>query len=171
MEKTTQIITRESPIEKILVSISKYLAVIAAFTLFVMMAVIVIDVGGRYFFNRPLKGAIELVGLLLVIAATFGLGYCEIRKAHIRITILFCKFSPVGQLVLNILAYICCIAACFLVSWQTLLRAIKYLVMPQGNITEILEIPLFPVLLLLAFGFGWLLVIFIRDLYRLKLRR
>jgi TRAP-type C4-dicarboxylate transport system permease small subunit len=171
MEKPAGAAARDPLTERVLATISNILAIVASFALFVMMALIVVDVVGRYFFNSPLSGAIELVGLLLIVAATFGLGYCQMRRAHIRITIIFERFSRTGKYILEMLAYICGIGASFLVCWQTYLRSVTYLKMSQGNITEILGIPLFPFLLMLALGFGWMCVIFIRDFCRILIRR
>ena len=43
--------------------VSKVTAIIAAVVLAVMMLLTIADVAGRYFFNSPIKGTWEIVGL------------------------------------------------------------------------------------------------------------
>ena len=77
---------------KFLQRVSGAMAAVGAATLGVMMLISVADVIGRKFFMYPIQGTAELVGMLLVIAASWGLGYCALIKAHIRITIFIERF-------------------------------------------------------------------------------
>jgi len=156
----------KNPIFSIINSISRVLAVIACITLGIMMMFVTVDVIGRDFFNWPLRGAVEIVGLLLILASTWGMGQCQIEKRHLRIPLFYDKFSRRIRLGLDILAYIVCLVASSLVSWQMLVLAIKYMKMPIGNTTQILGLPLFPFMVALAWGFAWMCVILILDLYR-----
>ena len=54
-------------IEKFIHSVSKYMAIVAAVVLGVMMLLTTADVTGRYFFNAPINGTWEIVGLLLIL--------------------------------------------------------------------------------------------------------
>lgn len=141
------------------------MAAVSAVSLGVMMAITVIDVGGRYLFNAPLEGAFELTGLLLLIAGTWGMGYCQLRKGNIRITVLKDLFSSRGQSLLDIVAYIVCIAAAGMITWQGSLRMYGYIFRELGGVTETLSLPFWPFMLMMAIGFGWACFIFLTDLY------
>jgi TRAP-type C4-dicarboxylate transport system permease small subunit len=147
-------------------AVSKVMAVIAAFVLGAMMLLTVADVVGRYFFSRPIKGTWELVGLLLVCAGTWGLGYCQREKAHISITVLVNRFSRRAQAIVNSLAYLVGIAGFSLLCWRMFLLAKRYFLLPRGNVTDTLELPYFPFMLILSIGAGIMALMLIVDLVR-----
>jgi len=155
-----------SRVEAGLGSVSRVMAAIAAVVLSIMMLLTAADVAGRYFANRPIKGSWELVGLMLICAATWGLAYCQIQKGHIRVTVLLERFSPRLQAILNSLAYLIGIGAFSLICWQMLVMAKTYIFLPTGGLTEDLSIPYFPFMLMLAIGAGMLAVILLVDLLR-----
>ena len=143
--------------------ISRVMAAVAAVTLGVMMMVTVIDVCGRYFFLSPLTGAFELVGILLVVAGSFGMGYCQLNRGNIRINVIFDKLPLKVRLVLDIVAYIICITTVVMICWQGSLRMYDYVFKELGGVTETLALPFWPFMLAMAIGFGWAGVIFIID--------
>ena len=124
MEQETQKTSRFIAVVK---RISGVMAIVSALALAAMMIITVIDVGGRWLFLAPLEGAFELIGILLVIAGSWGLGYCQLNKANIRITVIFDMFPFRGKSALNIMAYIICIAACVIICWQGSLRMYDYI--------------------------------------------
>ena len=144
--------------------ISKVMGVIAAFVLALMMLLTVFDVIGRYFFNRPIKGTWELVGLLLVCAGTWGLAYCQMEKAHINITILFDSFSRKIQVVLQIFACVIGFIGFGVISWQTYILGASYFTMTRGNVTDTLGLPYAPFLWMLSIGAGMMGLILIVDI-------
>ena len=145
--------------------ISQILAVIGAIILLGMMIIIVLDVGGRYLFNAPLPGANELAGILLVVVASWGIGYCQLLKKHISIDIIYTRFNPKGQSVLNIIANAAFIVVGVLICWQMFVKTYEYINKPQ--LTEILGIPLWPFMLILAIGFGWASLVYFIELIKL----
>jgi TRAP-type transport system small permease protein len=58
---------------------------VAVAALAALAAVTVIDVGGRYIFNKPLLGAIELMEFLMVFLSFGGLALAELRNSHITV--------------------------------------------------------------------------------------
>lgn len=153
-------------VERGLKSISTGLAMIAAIVLAAMMLLTVVDVVGRYFFNHPIKGTWELVGLLLVCAGTWGLGYCQMEKAHISITILLERFSKRAKLMINIMATFLGLVGFSLISWQTFLLAKKYFLLSRGNVTDTLGLPYSPFMLSLSIGAGTMALMLLANLIR-----
>ena len=149
-----------------LYSISKVAAVVAAIVLAAMMLLTVSDVVGRYFFNRPIKGTWELIGLLLVIAGTWGLGYCQLQKAHISINIILQRFSRRVQALLLSLTYLIGLAAFSLLCWRMFMLAMRYSTTMKGYVTDTLEIPYPPFMFALSIGAGIMVLILIVDLIR-----
>jgi TRAP-type C4-dicarboxylate transport system permease small subunit len=149
-----------------LYSISKVAAVVAAVILAAMMLLTVGDVGGRYFFNHPIKGTWELIGLLLVFAGTWGLGYCQMQKAHISINIILTKFSNRVQALFLSFTYLVGLAAFSLLCWRMFMLAIRYSTTMKGYVTDTLEIPYPPFMFALSIGAGIMVLILIMDLIR-----
>ena len=145
--------------------ISGVMAAIGATTLGIMMLLSVADVIGRYFFLKPIEGTAELVGIMLVIAASMGLGYCALIKGHIRIGVIFDRFSPRGQAIIDIFAYLIGITASVIIVWQGSIRMWDYMFKELGGITDIVGIPYWPFMFLMVFGFFWLVVILLIFVY------
>jgi TRAP-type C4-dicarboxylate transport system permease small subunit len=139
------------------------MAAVGAFTLGAMMLVTVIDVSGRYFFSKPLDGSVELVGILLVIAGSWGLGFCQLLKGHVRINLLTDFFPERIQNIIMLLAYAIAISMTSVITWKTLQRTYLYYHKTLGATTERLSMPYWPFMLALAIGMGWICFIFIID--------
>lgn len=153
-----------SQVEGGLGSVSRVMAMVAAYALSLMMLLTVADVIGRYFFNRPIKGTYELVGLTLVCAATWGLAYCQIQRGHIRVMLLVEHFPPRVQTVLNSLAYLLGLGGLSVICWRTLLLTKTYISLAGAGVTVNLHVPFWPFMLMLAIGAGMFSVIFLIDL-------
>lgn len=155
---------------KLILKISRVMAVIAAIVLAIMMILTVADVCGRNFFLKPIEGTVELIGIMLVIAGCLGLGYCQLNEGNIRITIISDRFSQRGQDIIFLFAYIIGAVVTGLICWQGGTRAWEYIFKTFGGTIVRLHLPLWPFMMLLAIGFGWACLIFLIDIY-LRIRR
>ncbi len=152
--------------ETVIQSISKVMAVLAAVVLFLMMLLTVGDVIGRYFFNTPIKGTWEIVGLSLVFAATWGFAYCQLKKSHINVTVLLDRFPPRVRAILTVISLFFGLVGFSLISWRMVLQAQKYFLMTRGNVTDTLNLPYAPFMLGLAIGAGVMSLMLILDIVR-----
>ena len=155
-----------SRIETGLHRVSKVTAIIAAIVLAAMMLLTVADVTGRYFFLSPIKGTWEIIGLLLVCAGTWGLGYCQVQKGHISITVLLQRFSRRVQAIIRSVTYLIGLVGFSLLCWRMFLMTIRYLTTMKEYVTETLEIPYPPFMFMLSIGAGIMALILIVDLVR-----
>jgi TRAP-type C4-dicarboxylate transport system permease small subunit len=161
-EKITKIASR---VESGVISTNKIMAYAAGVALTAMMLLTVADVCGRYLFSKPIKGTYELVGFLLVGAGSLGLGYCQVKKAHIRVDFLLQRFPEKLRAVLTALANFLGFAAFSILCWRCILYA-QYYLSATGNHTDTLHIPLFPFVVVLAVGTGMLALVILFDLIR-----
>jgi len=153
-----------SKIESEVHSTNRIMAYVASVALVGMMMLTVADVCGRYIFSKPIKGTWELVGFLLVAAGSLGLGYCQVRKGHIRVDFLLQYFPEKVRAILSALANFLGFAAFSLLCWRCVLYAQYYLSLTRGNATDTLHIPLYPFVLVLAVGTGMLALVLLFDL-------
>jgi len=147
-------------------SINRVAAVIAAIVLAGMMLLTVGDVVGRYFFNSPIKGTWELVGLFLICAGTWGLGYCQMEKSHISISIILERFPKRVRALFRSFTYLVGLLGFGIICWRVFLLSLKYFTMPRGNVTDTLEVPYAPFMLALSIGTGLMVLILLIDLIR-----
>lgn len=74
--------------------LESFLHGIGAMAAFVMMILITFDTAGRYLFNKPIQGTLEITELYLMIMVVFlTLSYSFKRGEHVRIDILYRHFS------------------------------------------------------------------------------
>ena len=147
-------------------SISGVMIAISSVALAIMTCVTVADVVGRYFFLNPLTGAEEGTGLLMVMASSLGLGWCQLVKGNIQIDILPKRLSRRGRAILEIFSYLISVGVCALISWQGALMTYDYMFTTLGSVTGILRIKYWPFMLIMVLGFFWVLIVFILDLIR-----
>jgi len=151
--------------EKREVIFGRGMAAVSAVALCLIMLISTADVVGRYFFLAPINGASELVAMLLVVGATFGWGYCELRNGHIRITV-FTEHLPKMTKQFNIFTYIVCIITTGLLAWRSGLQFWDYLFRTRGHLSDLIKIPYWPFMLLQTIAMAWLFIVFIIRLVK-----
>lgn len=161
----TKITKITSRVESWVISTNKIMAYAAGVALTGMMLLTVADVIGRYVFSKPIRGTYELVGFLLVGAGSLGLGYCQVKKGHIRVDFLLQRFPEKVRPIVTALANFLGFAAFSLLCWRCALYA-QYYISATGNHTDTLGIPLTPFVIVLAVGTGMLALVILFDLVR-----
>lgn len=149
----------------VILKISRVMAVIAAVVLAFMMVLTLADVCGRDFFLKPITGTTELIGLMLVVAACLGMGYCQLNQANIRITVISDLLPLRGQKIVYMISYLIAAVMTGMIAWQGFLRAFDYIGKTLGGVSVTLRWPFWPFMLLLAIGFAWVCIIFLMDTY------
>ncbi len=147
-----------------LYSVNWVMCVIAAIGMGVMVLLTVADVAGRYLLNSPIKGTWEFVGLMLIIGGTWGLGQCQIEKGHIKITIFLERYSRRVKAIFNSIAALIGLAAFSLLCRQMLIMAKTYHSMGSRGVTDTLELPFAPFMLMLAISAGVIALVLLVDL-------
>jgi TRAP-type transport system small permease protein len=140
-------------IERAVHFLSRGIRYISMATLFLMMCLITGDVIGRYVFNKPIKGAMEINELMMVIVAFLALAYCTMHRSHIIVEVILFRLSKRTQAILNSISSIGGVIITALIFWQTALHGWIELLSPTGKITMLLSIPIAPFLLLAAAGY------------------
>ena len=129
-----------------------------------MMLMTTVNVAMRYLANAPILGAYEIISLLLVCLTAAALGYCQLEKGNIRVSIILDRLPWRGQAILDSLASLVGLGGIGLVCWYAFLRAKKYIFLTRGEVTNILGIPYYPFMFILFIGFALLALVLIINL-------
>lgn len=140
-----------------------------ALALFVMMLAIVLDVMMRSIMSRVLPGAIDIVGVTLVIVFFSAYADAELNGEHIKVDVLVNKLPPTIQQAIITSGYFLTGVLVTLVTWRLLLLTVY---LKDGPVvTAALHIPWWPFVLVSAFFMALfalvLLVSFLKRLTKL----
>lgn len=129
--------------ERLTDSVSLFSANIAAMILLLLVVLTCIDVVGRYFFNSPLVGAVELVEICMGAITFFSFPLMFMRNDHIVVDL-------IPQFRRGYLAWftsLVFLAVTFIVALTLGNRVYDYAVraFEDGDVTEYLGIPKYPI--------------------------
>jgi len=139
-------------LETISKRLSQGLIIVGATMLALMMFLTAADVCLRYFFNRPLAGAFELVGYMMAIFVPFSIAYCYQQRGHIVVDLFMDRFRKKTRVMLDIMTLCITMVFTFLIAWQNLLYFFE--VKATGLTSAVLLIPEYPFILPAALAFG-----------------
>lgn len=124
------------------------LEALAGITLFAMMILTTIDVFGRYFFNSPVTGSVELTQIMLAMVVFLAFPTVTWREEHITVDLLDGIFPRsvvwIRQMVINV---ICSVALLIMTKriWALAERSVSW-----GDATEFLRLPIGYLIYLMA---------------------
>jgi len=151
-------------LEAVTFPLTRFVNGIGVFFLAMMMLVTTVDVISRFLFNLPVLGSIEITGFLLVATILLGIPYAAAKKQHVTIDILTYKLSDRKRLVLHSITTLVAIILFSVVVWRSIQYAI--LMDKMNRVTAVLQTPIFPFVLLVAFGFALTCFVLLGDLLR-----
>ena len=135
---------------------------VAMAVLCLMMLLTVMDVLGRYLFNKPVQGTFELTEIMLATIVFCSLAFCQFSKGHISVDIVVKNFSQKKQKAIQILNYIVTIIVLGLIAWMSFQNGM--MVRESREVTMILEIPIYPFVFLVSMGAVGMAVEVFRDI-------
>ena len=126
----------------------RVLAYTAAFVMFAMMAVTLVDVVGRDLFSAPLPGGFEITELLLAALIFLGLPMVTAESAHVDVDLLDSTVPEFLKPVQAVMVSLINITAFGLMSWMMWRFAIR--TYNYADTTAILQIPYAGLVFLMA---------------------
>ncbi len=144
--------TRQNSIVRATEIVTSASACVAGGALVLLMLLTTADVIGRYFFNSPISGVFDLTHFAVSIMVYLGLAYCGFRGAHVVIELLYDKLPAGARRVLNRVINLVGCVLFGLIAWRTWVQSID--VRDMGEASQMMEIPLFPLYYVVAFGSG-----------------
>lgn len=82
-------------------TMTKWFYLFSAICLIALFAIMTIDVLGRFLFNKPLVGTMDVGTYLLAALIFLGLGYAQVTGRHVKLDILTKKFPDKLRRALN----------------------------------------------------------------------
>lgn len=149
--------------ETFLKRISNVLAAFASMILLLVMFTTFADVVGRYFFNAPVTYAVELIQLGMGLLVLFGLAITTLERGHIAVDLVESIVPTIVQRLFAIFAALCGIVFIGLIAWRLWDRGIKF--MGDGLATDVLFLPVWPVVVLMAIAAGIATLIAVAQLF------
>ncbi|MDF1777073.1 MAG: TRAP transporter small permease [Rhizobiaceae bacterium] len=149
--------------------LSRWLAGFACLSLLFVMVVTFIDVIGRYFFNSPLTFGVELVQLAMGLLVLFGMAITTLERRHIAVDLVEGLLPMGGKKLLAGVAALFCSVFIGLIAWRLWDRGINFL--DDGLATDILFLPVWPVVLLMAFAAAVATLVALKQIFRPSIER
>jgi len=146
-------------------AVARWIMWICVTSIMVMMLLTALDVCGRYFLNNPIRGALEITEILMVMTVAAGFAYTQKKKAHISVELFVGRLPPAYRRVIDGFDHVICLALYALITWQAIRGG---LIQWRNSVTSgAIEIPLWPFYFFLALGCGVLCLVFLADILTL----
>ena len=118
----------------------------------VLMTVIIVDVTGRYVFNTPLSGSLDLSIVLLVLAVSCAIGYGGRTGAHVTADMVTTVIGPTFEWISGIGIKALAAVVTSIWSWRLFVTGTTAGRLEES--TQLLNIPFEPIYKALSVGVG-----------------
>ena len=137
-------------LEKIIRKITNTFCYVGMALLAILMCLGTADVFGRYFFNRPVKGAYEISEILLAGIVFFGLAYALSVGGHVRVDTFIALLRPRTRAAVGLIVSLLSFLIFLLIGWQGAELAIKS--WKIHRLIDVIYIPIAPFQFLVPLG-------------------
>lgn len=142
--------------------ITKWLTILAACCIAVMMVIIFVDIVGTKFFSVSIPGALDISEELMVFLTLLPLAYLAAQKGHVNITLMEPRLSSRIRFIVEIIKYGIATAITGIITWRVFVEFQKtYEVM---QLKSGLDMPTWPANLATVIAFGFLTLVWFLQL-------
>jgi len=141
----------------VLTKVTRWLAILGAVSIAVLMMVNFIDIIGTKFFLRSVPGALDISEELMVLLTLFPIAFVALERGHIRITLLEGRMTPAVRFVFQIIQYVIATLITGFITWRVSVQFHKTLEFMQ--LKEGLDLPIWPANLVTVISFGFLTLV------------
>jgi TRAP-type C4-dicarboxylate transport system permease small subunit len=151
---------RFSRLAELLSEWSSWVSIVA---IALVLCVGAVDIVTAKLFDKPVPGAIDIIGLLLVLVSAFGLSETELLKRHIRVDFVTMRLPGRLRYVCEAISAFISFAIWALIIWSSVKYALMLRISKEGSHT--LVIPYFPFVLAMALGCIPILLVIIGQFF------
>jgi TRAP-type C4-dicarboxylate transport system permease small subunit len=137
--------------------ITRWLAILAAVCIAVLMIVNFTDIIGTKFFFRSVPGALDISEELMVFLTLLPIAFVALERGHIRITLLEGRMPPAVRFILQIIQYVIATLITGFITWRVFVQFQKTLEVVQ--LKEGIDLPIWPANLATVISFGFLTLV------------
>jgi TRAP-type C4-dicarboxylate transport system permease small subunit len=123
----------------------------------------VADIVGTQFLHVPVPGPFEITESTMVLIVFGALAYAQIRRAHIRVELIYTHVGPRLQAVMDVFTDVAALTFFGLMLWQAEMEA-EYSYQINEATVGLIRFPLYPARIILAAGTGLLVLRLVLDL-------
>ncbi len=129
----------------------KLLSLLACGVLAIMLLVVFINVIGRFLFNKPFTGTVELVELIMVIIGFFAMAYTAMKRGHVIVDIMVCRLSRRTQAIMSRIVLFLSFGIFATVTYQGTMIALYY-ARHMEQASTVLKVPFAPAWFVMVLG-------------------
>jgi TRAP-type C4-dicarboxylate transport system permease small subunit len=118
--------------------------------LLALVMITTIDVIARYLFKTAVLDTIEISGMLLGTVISIAFALTTYKEEHVKFSMIVDRFPARAQMVTEVITFFLSAGIFILMAWQAVNRVIYSI--KSGEFTGAMEIPIWPVKLVFAFG-------------------
>lgn len=139
---------------KWITNFNEWLAKIGSWFALFLTLVVCYDVSMRYFFRAPTMWAFEISWMLYAAHFLLGLGYTLHQKGHVRVDVIYDRFSPRTKQILEIFFLLgCLLPVCVVIIVFGIPFSINAWILREGSHFTIWSPPIYPIKTLIPFIF------------------
>jgi len=153
-------------LDRLTFHISRSFNFVALAVVLIMILYVVSDVIMRAVFHMPRMGSIEAVNILMTVVFAWGVGWTQKVKGHIVIDLLFNKFGPGIQRVVNSAVYFICFVFMSALAWKVFLKAMEVKASNMATLSKVQPfgiLPIWPFHDIVALSLAVLALVFLAD--------
>ena len=147
--------------------INEWVGRAASVLMYVLVAVVTVEVIMRYIFNRPSVWNWDIMVIVFAMICVLGAGYVLLHRRHVMIDVIVGRFSPRVRAIIDLVTSGFFYLGIGVLVWLAVLEADRSIAIKE-NITSIWSPPLYPLRVVWVIGICLLLlqgiVKFIRDI-------
>jgi len=141
-----------------------YAAFIAGIVLGLVTVLVCADIVMRYFFNKPIQGALESSEYGLLFLTLLAAAWLLKKNKHVRMELLLHKLKPVTQAYVNGITSVLCVLICGFITYYGVLVVIDRF-QTGHRLTTTLEPLSYPLMSIIPLCFFLLIIQFIISAY------
>ena len=137
--------------------VTRWLAILAAGSIAIMMVINFTDIIGTKFFLRSVPGALDISEELMVLVTLLPLAFVALERGHIRITLLTERLPSVVRFALQIVQYVIATLITGFITWRVFVQfqnTVEVMDLKEG-----LDLPIWPANLAIVIAFGFLTLV------------
>ncbi len=132
---------------KVIDFLSRIFGYISTGIIGIMMLLIVGDICGRYFINKPITASTEFVEAMMVGIGFPALAWCALKGNHIKVDLILSRFTPRIQAIIDSFTLFCGLGTYIILTWRSFLEASHTV-----STASIYKFPEYPFYWILAVG-------------------